>query len=397
MAVLDTHALQSYRHGRMRSVFLVRAFSPSRHHELHNSSRVRTGVVAMAALLVICAARPTLAGNNDLRLLNLCPRTTGECGWIERTNGLITGVNLQAQGVNANESFRSLMSELGTVLAPHIVVPASTLGFSGFQISADVAMTSIANKAQHWDGTEVVQPQNRLSSRPDGHLTTVGVSVRKGIWLPVPSMEVGAGFIHLLESQMIAYQAYAKLAIHEGFRKLPLPNVAGRVGLSHVTGANDARIDILGLDLILSKAFGVFGTWRFEPFAGLSQFIIRARSDIFDLTPGCDGYAALDASATNATAGPQCSPQQLGNANDIGVYDPKKGTVGGNFSFANQDNITRNQLFAGFKMHFSAVHFTAQYGRIFELNSRDSQPNGQGARDNAEVQQRFSLSAGLDF
>jgi len=31
------------------------------------------------------------------------------------------------------------------------------------------------------------------------------------------------------------------------------------------------------------------------------------------------------------------------------------------------------------------------------LNSRDSQPNGQGARDNGGGQQRFSLSAGLDF
>jgi hypothetical protein len=382
----------------MRSVFLARAFFPSRHHVLRASSRVRAGVFAMAALLLLCAVRPAHAGRNDLRLSNLCPRTTGgECAWINRdAAGLISGVNNPlAGGVNANESFRSLMSELGTVLAPHIVVPASTLGFSGFQISADVAMTSISNKAQHWDGIEWVEPQNRTGRRPDGHLTTVGVSIRKGIWLPVPSMEVGAGFIHLLESQMIAYQAYAKLAIHEGFRKIPLPNIAGRVGLSHVTGANDARIDILGLDLIISKAFGVFGTWRFEPFAGLSQFIIRARSDIFDLTPGCDGYAALDAMSTNKTAGPDCKAAQLGSNNDLG--DPKSGALGGNFAFANQDNITRNQLFAGFKMHFSAVHLTAQYGRILELNSRDSQPNGQGARDNAEAQQRFSLSAGLDF
>jgi len=379
----------------MRSVFLDRAFFSSRHHVLRASSRVRAGV-AVAALLLFGVFRPAHAGRNDLRLLNLCPQTTGECSWINRdANGLISGVNLQAQGVNANESFRSLMSELGTVLAPHIVVPASTLGFSGFQISADVAMTSISNTAEHWDGTEGVSPQNRQAARPDGYLTTVGISVRKGIWLPVPSMEVGAGFVHLLESQMIAYQAYAKLAIHEGFRKIPLPNVAGRVGLSHVTGANDARIDILGLDLILSKGFGVFGTWRFEPFAGLSQFIIRAKSGLFDLTPGCDGYAALDASATNA--GPQCSAAQLGSNNDLGVYNPKTGAVGGNFAFANQGNITRNQLFAGFKMHFSSVHLTAQYGRIFELNSRDSQPNGQGARDNARGQQRFSLSAGLDF
>jgi len=374
----------------MRSVLPDRASSSSRHHVQRASARVRTALFAIGLCSGVFAAGAAKAGRNDLRLLNLCPPASGECSWITRDgNGLISGVNLQAQGINANESFRSLMSELGTVLAPNLIVPASTIGFSGFQISADVALTSISNKAQYWDGVEAVSPQNRLAERPDGHLTTVGVSVRKGIWLPVPSMEIGAGFVHLLESQMIAYQGYAKLALLEGFRKLPLPSIAGRVGLSHVTGANDASIDVLGLDLILSKAIGVFGTWNFEPFAGLSQFIIRARSGLFDLTPGCDGYAALDPASTNR--GPQCS------ANDLGVYDPKKNEVGGNFAFANQDNITRNQLFAGFKMHFSAVHLTAQYSRILELNSRDSQPNGQGARDNAEVQQRYSLSAGFDF
>ncbi len=353
-------------------------------------SAVALLVIAVAVALTFGGEGMARAGRHDLRLLNLCPRVAradgvAECSWISRgMNGLITDEGVVADAT-AQERYRSLMSELGVALAPQIVTPASTIGFAGFQLSAELATTTINAKANHWDGVEGVEVDSPASARPSSSLTTVGMFVRKGIWLPVPSMEVGAGFQHLLESQMVAYQGYLKLALHEGFQDWPLPSVAGRVGLSHVTGTSETRLDIFSFDLLFSKAFGVLGTLSIEPFVGGSYLIIKAKSGVLDATPGCDGYEALTG---GSAPGPQCTPGQLGTSNDLDH---------GNYKFPDQDSITRKQLLAGLKFHFAAVSFVVQYGRALAEHSRDNRADGQGARDNAEAQDRFSLSAGFDY
>lgn len=344
---------------------------------------------ALIALSVVLHAGAARARPHDVRLLNLCPVEGragdgfAECTWLRRDGaGALTGLAVDA---DAHESFRSLMSELGAVLAPHVVSPASTLGFAGFQLSAELATTSISKNERFWDGTEAVSPAARTSSRPAAALNTVGVYVRKGIWLPIPSMEAGAGVVHLTRSQMLAYQGYLKFALHEGFQSWPIPSVAGRVGLSHVTGIDDARLDVLSVDALASKAIGVGGTFRMEPFAGGSLLYVRARSALFDLTPGCDGVAAFQGSPS---AGSQCTPAQLGTRNDLEL---------GNYQFDDQSVITRKAVFAGVKLRFSKLHLSVQYTRVFESNSRDSTTGGQGARDDARDQDRFALSTGLDF
>src|SRR4051812_32322647 len=75
-------------------------------------------------------ARVAHAGKHDLNLLNLCsqsPPPVGrlngqvpECQWVQRApGGLITQVAIPA---DAEERFRSLMSELGVALAPRLLV-----------------------------------------------------------------------------------------------------------------------------------------------------------------------------------------------------------------------------------------------------------------------------------
>src|SRR5262245_18375653 len=78
-------------------------------------------------------AQAATAGKNDLRLLNLCesrhsPIPAGsECGWVKRdADGLVTSA---APSAEAEAQFRSLVSELGAVLAPRLVAPADGLGF----------------------------------------------------------------------------------------------------------------------------------------------------------------------------------------------------------------------------------------------------------------------------
>ncbi|MDX2023340.1 MAG: hypothetical protein SF187_24105 [Deltaproteobacteria bacterium] len=332
--------------------------------------------------------RSAVAGDLDVSLLNLCgpgvsrPLAGGDltdCGWVQRdASGRVTGVKLDEE---ATSRFRSLMSELGVVMAPQVVTPADTIGFAGFQISAELGITQINNKATYWDGVKAVAPQNRLADRPQAWLSTVGVFVRKGIWLPLPSMEVGAGVVHLLQSQMVAYQGYAKLAIHEGFSDWPLPSLAGRAALSHVTGSEQVRLDIASFDVLISKAFGVGGTFRAEPFGGWSYLMIKARSNVIDLTPGCDGFLTAGGGNGGAFCGPTSPDADLS----------------ANFAFPNQDTITRRRFFGGMKLKFAAVFVAGQYEYLPAGRSRDESVSSLGARDGSDKQTRVSLSGGFDF
>src|SRR2546423_4803783 len=89
----------------------------------------------------------------------------------------------------SNLEFRELSSQLGVVLAPHLLTPADSLGFSGFQFGVDYATTTIDSHGGYWRALEGPTP---------GIMRTVGFFARKGMWFPVPSIEAGAGAVHLV-------------------------------------------------------------------------------------------------------------------------------------------------------------------------------------------------------
>ena len=172
------------------------------------------GAAALAGGLVLAMPGAARADRNDLRLVNLCDTSQGNgCGWVTQTPTRTT-VALDA---GANTRFRSLMSELGVVVAPQLQTPADTLGFAGVQVSADVNVTQISSGKAFWNGVEGVQPNNPSLARPPSWLTTVGGFVRKGLPAPIPSLEIGAGAVNVVRSGMWALEGYVKAALMEGF------------------------------------------------------------------------------------------------------------------------------------------------------------------------------------
>ena len=344
--------------------------------------------VALALALASLVVGPSTAraGDNDLNLLNLCDPATGalgvrECSWIQRdpaTRAISASVVPDAE---AQSRFRSLMSELGVVIAPRLQTPADTLGFSGFQFAAEFGMTKISRDQRFWDGVQGVKPDNRNAFRPDAYLTTVGGFVRKGIWLPLPAFELGAGAVNVLGSGLFALQGYAKLALQEGFHSWVLPSLAVRGSVSQLMGTDQVDLTVIGVDVVISKAFSVGGTARFEPFGGWNLLFIDARSGVIDATPNCDAYAL-----EHATVPPSASCGQAGTPNDSLA----------NFTFPQQDVITRQRFYAGFKLKLSVVFLAAEYDLIPAGRSRDGR-QVEGARDDSQQQQSFSLSTGLDF
>jgi hypothetical protein len=330
------------------------------------------------------------AGKNDLQLINLCdPHVVAgigsECSWVTRdANGSITApVTVDADG---QSRFRSLMSELGVVIAPRLQTPADTLGYAGFQVSAELGVTKINSSQPYWNGVAGVDPANPTAARPDSYLTTVGAFVRKGLWLPLPAFEFGAGAINIVGSRMYAVQGYAKLALQEGFHGWWLPSLAVRGSVSQLLGTDQVDLNVYGIDVLISKAFGVAGTFRVEPFAGWNMLFIDAQSGVIDATPACDAYAAEQAKAGDPAVG-HCAASQNG---------PGWNDLRANFTFPQQDVITRQRFSAGFKLKMSVLFVVGEYDIIPAGHSHDGrQP--EAARDTSGSQQSFSTSAGFDF
>jgi hypothetical protein len=343
--------------------------------------------VALGTVLLAAAfAGDAFAGRNDLKVVNLCPQaaTTGlgvqECRWVQRDgSGLITGVAIDADGRSA---FRSLMSELGVVMAPRIPMPASTLGFAGFQASAELGLTQISHNRSFWNGVSAVGPQTPNASRPDSMLTSLGFFLRKGIWLPAPSLELGGGVVNLLDSQMLSWQAYAKLALHEGFHDLPIPSLSVRGAFAYLSGTDQVDLHSYSLDILVSKGFGVMKTVRVEPFGGWSLLLIKAAGKVLDFTPLCDSHAVAVA-ASGHPVSDQRALAQSGTNNDLKA----------NYAFPGQDVITRYRVFGGAKLKLGLLDVIAQYELSLAGHSRDE----DSAVDYSGRQSAFSLSVGLEF
>lgn len=345
------------------------------------------GLTLVAVLLAIPHGGAR-ADRNDLRLINLCPVPGGaSCPWVTQSAAATT-VNLNSDP-EATSRFRSLMSELGVVIAPRLQTPADTLGFAGFQFSAELGMTQISRDRSYWNGVDGVVASNPTFSRPDAWLTTMGLFVRKGMWFPVPALEWGVGAVNVLQSGMWAVQGYLKLAIHEGFHDWPLPSLAARAGVSQLVGTDQVTLTVSSIDVVISKAFSLAGTARIEPFAGWDFMFIDARSGVIDATPSCDAYALHQTQPSDPHSGAlaSCPTGQLGTWADLGA----------NFTFPKQDIITRNQLYGGAKLRLAMLFLVAQVALSPAGKSTDSRATVNAAKDGSGSQRSVSLSAGFDF
>lgn len=323
----------------------------------------------MGALLVATAlAAPARADSNDLV--------------VSRLGDVVTDGSGQPVDVIGNPVlFRSLASELGVVLAPRLIEPADTLGFSGFQFSADFAFTSINHTQPYWRALQSSPDPNAtdLVSHGGATMSTVGIFVRKGMWLPLPSFELGGGVVHLIDSSMWAGQVYAKFALHEGYHRLPLPSVAVRGAVSRVMGTDQIDLTVPSIDVEISRQFGVAGTFSLTPFAGWNWLLVVPRSEVVDKTPNVDQRD-----------------------------DPADAAM--SFTFSDQDNILRNRFFGGVKLHYYVFEVTFEANFALAGNSVNDRPGTDldcadatgptaacDARDQAKAQSTFTLSTGVDF
>ncbi|MEO6775382.1 MAG: hypothetical protein ABI467_20635 [Kofleriaceae bacterium] len=312
---------------------------------------------AIASIIVLWAAAAH-ADSNDLVLSKLGTPITDAMG----NTTSVVGDPL---------AFRALASQLGTVLAPHLLTPADSLGFSGFQMTVDYSTTTIDRAADYW---------RVLQGTPPSSMQTVGFFARKGLWFPIPSFEVGAGAVHLVDSHLWTGQLYAKVALHEGYHDLPLPSLAVRGAVSRLMTQRELDLTAASLDITISKHVGIAGTWRLDPFAGWDLLMIIPRSEVIDGTPNID-------------------PLTPGNESDSM----------NNFVFKDQDTIYRNRFFFGTKLQYYVFQLTLEAQFALAGTSIDDRAGTNttcapmslttncDAKDTAKAQTTLAMSAGFDF
>ena len=331
-----------------------------------SSARLRAAALALTSVLAGVPA-VAAAGDNDLVLARLATRVGS--GTDER----VIGQSLE---------LRSLVSELGVALAPRLLTPADTLGFGGFQLTADFSSTTITRDAPFWRA-RAGSPSPTAGDEPvvhgTGALPTVGVFVRKGMWFPVPSIEFGGGAVHLMDSRLWSGQGYVKLALLEGYHRLPLPSVAVRGAVSRLFGQKELDLTIASFDASISKHFGVAGTWGIDPYAGYNVLLMVPRSEVIDPTPHVDSLDEM-------------------NENDRNL----------DFVFRDQDDIVRHRFFAGATLEYYVFQLTveasfAQAGASVDDRAGDtpcmplSTTTACDATDQAGSQRTLTVSGGFDF
>jgi len=262
--------------------------------------------------------------------------------------------------VQDDEAFRSLASELGTVMAPRPVDPADSLGLSGFAIAADVGIHTIAGNRDYWDLP--------TRGKADNVVPSLQILGRKGLW---PGLEVGGGASHLFDSRMWAMMGYVKVAFHEGFHHLPIPSIAVRGSFSRLLGAKDLNMTTAAPAISVSHVFGLGKTFSLTPYVGYEALIIVARSHVLDATPNCDEF---DDDYNEVCPGVDRAAQNEFVFQDVGA-------------------IVRHRPHFGARMIFSVIRLT--FEAMFVPRGR--REGDGGIKDGSKLQQQYTFSVGLDF
>ena len=307
---------------------------------------MRALIVGLGVLALLAPGRAR-ADENDLTLARITGKPTMPGGYNDPNDPI------------RQSMYRSLMSELALVMGPRPLSPADTLGYSGFQLALETSFTQITSGADYW--------QKGVENVSGSFLSTLTVMARKGIWLPLPGFEIGAGATKLFNSNMYAVQGYAKLALHEGFHDWAIPSFAVRGSVSHLLGASEVDLTTVGIDASLSKSFGIAGTVTLDPYVGAGTLLSFVHGQVIDETPNIDA-------------------NKPGNGTDVNA----------NTTFPDPDMIVRWRVYAGFRLLYAFLAFTGEFAYTFcndtAMNCQQADPTKIVDRSNGQAQINLSVS-----
>ncbi|MBU0533155.1 hypothetical protein KKB44_06705 [Candidatus Micrarchaeota archaeon] len=188
------------------------------------------------------------------------------------------------QLVTRDDLFDGLALDVAQALAPNILAPAETLGWSGFFMGLEATLTVIDPDALWWrcgiEGNRGSDGGNGACDNWQGHTDGVlfvpALHVRKG--LPY-SFELGLQIQYVANSEMVGIGGEIRWAPFEGFRSGwmgYLPDIGLRFTGTYLMGSNELALGLLGGDISISYPFTISGQWTLTPYLGYQFFIIGA-------------------------------------------------------------------------------------------------------------------------
>jgi hypothetical protein len=263
--------------------------------------------------------------------------------------------------------YEQFMAEYAFGIAPKILAPAETLGYSGFYMALEGTLTPRPRgdaSANRWKRGTATTEWPDVMFNP-------GIHIRKGLpW----SFEIGSTINYLAQSELVGLGGEIKWSLFEGYRKKlkgGLPDIAARGSVMRVLGESDVDMTIIGVDGSLSYAFGIGGMVSLTPYAGFQYLwtIIRVEPLIY-----------RDDENSNPADPNRFKPETNGLWNANGLSGP---------------NLERMRLFGGFRFGYELLSITLEIDWGLPQEWEASDPEKTKTSVGHQIQ--LSSGIGLDF
>jgi hypothetical protein len=162
------------------------------------------------------------------------------------------------------QNFRDFSEEIGSVLLYRSIGPAVSLGITGFNLGVEMMASDINENKDYWkkavsDGT------------PPSYLVNSRISFTKGLPL---DFDVGVVLGKILDPDIPYFGAEARYAIVKD--RALIPGVTIRGSYSQTFNVDQLDLKTYGLDLSVSKGFGV--GIKIIPYAGVGVSWVSSKA-----------------------------------------------------------------------------------------------------------------------
>ncbi len=195
--------------------------------------------------------------------------------------------------------YKTVVRELGIIVANRPIAPAETLGLNGFDVSATSTFGFVHGKQA---GNETLTDWARMS---EGEESTAvrwipGVSVRKGLPL---SSEAGVSFGYLSGTRQARVGGQGRLGLVEGYRKYP--DVVIGIGGTGYVGNDELEMTVADMSIAIGKSFPIgqlvkVRSGMVSPYGGATLLRIKAAPTLSEEDQELYGITAVSAKRSDA-------------------------------------------------------------------------------------------------
>ena len=243
----------------------------------------------IAALAVSAAPAAVRAEPLDLDLSRLGPPDSSVWTAVLSASGLTTAYDTNVLATQSRQRFAVLSTQMALAMTSALLQPASTTGYSGFQVGLESAMANVESSpigaappgftAAAWPTQSGTQPSQ---------IFLPSVHVQKA--LPF-SLEFGGRLMWLNASDYYAAQGEAKWAVCEGFRYIP--DIAFRAAYTRMLGVNNWDLSATDLDVLVSVRFAIRGVMALTPYVAARLTYVNSSTERMDFAPNRSGGVAV--------------------------------------------------------------------------------------------------------